>query len=88
LGFVSGDLTNLARHLAIGLRGKSASKALTSPDGDWRRAVLLASLWTAFFTGAALGGALASRLAVWALLPPTAMLLLLALLERATIADV
>ncbi len=58
-------------------------QALGSRDTHWRRAALLGSLWTFFLAGAVLGGALASRIAVWTLLLPAVTLPLLALLEPA-----
>jgi uncharacterized membrane protein YoaK (UPF0700 family) len=83
LGFVTGDLNNLAQHLATGVRGAPVSQQQGSWDTHWRRAALLASVWTAFLLGAVLGGMLASRWAPWALLPPIAVLLALVVLERA-----
>jgi uncharacterized membrane protein YoaK (UPF0700 family) len=47
----------------------------------------LGGLWIAFFGGAVIGAALGSRLAVWTLLLPALMLLVLALAERDTISD-
>jgi uncharacterized membrane protein YoaK (UPF0700 family) len=83
LGFMTGDLNNLAQHLAQGILGAPVSQAQGSKDTHWRRAGLLASLWTFFLAGAVLGAAFASRLAVWTLLLPALLLLLLALLEPA-----
>jgi len=83
LGFVTGDLNNLAQHLATGVGGNPVPQRQGSWDTHWRRATLLASVWTAFLFGAVLGGALASRFTAWALLPPAMMLLLLTVLERA-----
>ena len=87
LGFVTGDLNSLARHLAMGIKGVPLPEAQGSRDTHWRRAALLASVWTAFLSGAALGTVLASRLAEWTLLIPALTLLVLALLERPTVSD-
>src|SRR5450631_2780853 len=81
LGFMTGDLNNLAQHLAQGVLRAPVVEAQGSRDTHWRRAALLGSLWIFFLVGAVLGGALASRIAVWTLLLPAATLVLLALLE-------
>src|SRR5271165_698193 len=83
LGFMTGDLNNLAQHLAQGILRAPVVQSRDSRDTHWRRAALLGSLWVFFLAGAVLGGALASRIAVWTLLLPAATLLLLALLEPA-----
>jgi uncharacterized membrane protein YoaK (UPF0700 family) len=85
LGFMTGDLNNLAQHLAMGITGASVAQAQGPWGTHWRRAALLAGLWTAFLIGAVLGAALASRFALWTLLLPALMLLVLAAVERATI---
>jgi uncharacterized membrane protein YoaK (UPF0700 family) len=84
LGFMTGDLNNLARHVAFGILRAPVSQAQSASDTHWRRAALLGSLWIFFLAGAVLGGTLASRVAVWTLLLPAGLLLLLALLEPAT----
>jgi uncharacterized membrane protein YoaK (UPF0700 family) len=83
LGFMTGDLNNLAQHVAQGMLRAPVIQAQGSRDTHWRRAALLGSLWIFFLAGAVLGGVLASRIAVWTLLLPAATLLLLALLESA-----
>ena len=83
LGFMTGDLNNLARHVAFGILRAPVSQAQSERDTHWRRAVLLGSLWAFFFIGAVLGATLASRIAVWTLFLPAGLLLLLALLEPA-----
>ena len=85
LGFVTGDLNNLAQRLAMGIKRAPVPQTQGAWDNHWWRAALLAGIWTAFFMGAVLGAALASRLAVWALLLPALMLLVFGLLERAAI---
>jgi uncharacterized membrane protein YoaK (UPF0700 family) len=87
LGFVTGDLNGLAGHLAMGVTRQPVPQAQDAWDTRWRRATVLASVWSAFLVGAVLGSAMASRLAVWTLLLPSALLLVLALLERSTISD-
>jgi uncharacterized membrane protein YoaK (UPF0700 family) len=87
LGFVTGDLNSLAQHLAMGIKRAPVPQAQGSWDTHWWRIAVLATVWTAFLSGAVLGTALASRLAVWTLLPPILMLLILPLLERSSISD-
>jgi uncharacterized membrane protein YoaK (UPF0700 family) len=81
LGFMSGDLNNLAQHIAQGILRMPVAQALDDRDTHWRRSALLGTLWACFFAGAVLGAALASRVALWTLLCPALLLLLLALLE-------
>jgi len=83
LGFVTGDLNDLAQHFTVGIKRAPVPEAQDSWDIPWWRAALLASVWTAFLGGAVLGTALASRLRVWASLLPGLMLLVLPLLEPA-----
>jgi uncharacterized membrane protein YoaK (UPF0700 family) len=82
VGYMTGDLNNLAQHIAMGIKSAPVAQAQGSWDTHWRRASLLAGLWIAFLSGAALGAALGSRLAVWTLLLPALTLLVLALTER------
>jgi uncharacterized membrane protein YoaK (UPF0700 family) len=87
LGFMSGDLNNLAQHLAMGINRAPVTQAQGSWDTHWRRAALLARLWTGFLIGALLGAALAPRLAAWTLLLPALMLLALIPVEKTTVSD-
>jgi uncharacterized membrane protein YoaK (UPF0700 family) len=87
VGYMTGDLNNLAQHLAMGIKSAPVAQAQGLWDTHWRRASLLAGLWIAFLSGAVLGAACGSRLAVWTLLLPALMLLVLALAERNTISD-
>jgi uncharacterized membrane protein YoaK (UPF0700 family) len=87
IGYMTGDLNNLAQHVAMGIKSAPVAEAQGSWDTHWRRASLLGGLWIAFFGGAVIGAALGSRLAVWTLLLPALMLLVLALAERDTISD-
>jgi uncharacterized membrane protein YoaK (UPF0700 family) len=82
VGYMTGDLNNLAQHIAMGIKSAPVAQAQGSWDTHWRRASLLAGLWIAFLSGAVLGAALGSRLAVWTLLLPALLLLALALAER------
>jgi uncharacterized membrane protein YoaK (UPF0700 family) len=81
VGFMTGDLNNLAQHVAMGIKSAPVAEAQGSWDTHWRRASLLAGLWIAFLSGAVLGAALGSRLAVWTLLLPALMLFVLALIS-------
>ncbi|HXO00010.1 MAG TPA: YoaK family protein, partial [Candidatus Acidoferrales bacterium] len=87
IGYMTGDLNNLAQHLALGIRNAPVAQAQGSWDTHWRRASLLAGLWIAFLSGAVLGASCGSRFAVWTLLLPAAMLLVLAVAERDTISE-
>jgi uncharacterized membrane protein YoaK (UPF0700 family) len=69
----------------MGIKHAPVSQTQGAWDNHWWRAALLAGIWIAFFMGAVLGAALASRLAVWALLLPALMLVVFGLLERAAI---
>lgn len=81
LGYMTGDLNNLAQHLANGIRRAPVEKPQNPSDTHWSRAGLLATLWIAFFAGAVLGGAVASHLAFWTLLFPAIVLSALAAAE-------
>ncbi len=83
LGFMTGDLNNLAQHLAQAILRAPLVQSQDSRDTHWRRAALLGSLWIFFLAGAVLGGVLVSCIAAWTLLVPAVTLLLLALLEPA-----
>lgn len=81
LGFMTGDLNNLAQHISQAILRAPVSQAQGPGDTHWRRAALLSSLWLFFLAGAILGAALSSRLALWTLLLPAGLLVLLALFE-------
>jgi len=83
LGFVTGDLSNVAQRLAMGIRRDPVPQMQGDWDNHWWRATLLTGIWVAFFAGAVLGAALASRFALRALLVPVLILLVSGLLERA-----
>jgi uncharacterized membrane protein YoaK (UPF0700 family) len=78
LGYVSGTLNNLAQHLALAVKGAPLLHPAGPEDSHARRAALLAGIWTAFVTGALLAGAATPRLAVWSLVLPILMLVVLA----------
>jgi uncharacterized membrane protein YoaK (UPF0700 family) len=84
LGFVTGDLNSLAQHVALGVKRSPLPQAQGSWDTRWARAIVLAGIWTAFLSGAILGTALASRLAVWTLLVPSVWLFAFPLLDWTT----
>jgi uncharacterized membrane protein YoaK (UPF0700 family) len=81
LGYVTGDLNNLAQHLALAVKRVPVPHG--SGDSHARRATLLAGLWAAFLIGAALAGAATPRFAAWTLLPPILALLALIAFGRA-----
>jgi uncharacterized membrane protein YoaK (UPF0700 family) len=81
LGFMTGDLNSLARHVAKGILRAPVADPRDERDTHWRRVVLLGRLWTFFLAGAILGSALASRVNVWTLLIPAILLVLLSVLE-------
>jgi uncharacterized membrane protein YoaK (UPF0700 family) len=81
LGYVTGDLNNLAQHLALAVKRVPAPHG--SGDTHGRRATLLAGIWAAFLIGAALAGAATPRFAAWTLVPPILVLLALIAFGRA-----
>jgi uncharacterized membrane protein YoaK (UPF0700 family) len=83
LGFVTGDLSNVAQRFAMGMRRDPVPQMQGDWDNHWWRAILLTGIWVAFLAGAVLGAALASRFAVGALLVPVLMILIFGPLERA-----
>ena len=81
LGFITGDLNKLAQHLAYGILNVPVARAQGPRDTHWRRAAFLGSLWMFFLFGAVLGTIFASRVAIWTLLIPAGLLVLLAFLS-------
>jgi uncharacterized membrane protein YoaK (UPF0700 family) len=69
VGFMSGDLSNLAKEVADGLERKSER---VSP---WRKSSVLAALWVAFLCGALAGALLVPRYSAWTLTLPGLALL-------------
>lgn len=88
LGFVTGNLSNLGEHLAMGIKRAPLRDAQGAWDTHWLRAAVLARIWNAFFVGAVLGAAFAVRLASWTLLLPALMLVIFAALDRPAISSV
>jgi uncharacterized membrane protein YoaK (UPF0700 family) len=78
LGFVTGDLNNIGRHLALALRRLPVADSQGAWDTHLRRAVLLASIWAAFFCGAIIAGAAMPRFGAMVLIPPIVALLVVA----------
>lgn len=75
IGYVSGTLNNLARHLAFAWKGTALPGAEGPQDTHARRAALLAGIWTAFVTGALLAGFALPWLAAASLLLPVVILI-------------
>lgn len=82
LGFLSGDLSSLAKDVATGVESKPQAGAQGSWDTPWHRVRVLATLWFAFFCGATLGAVLTPRCSAWALMIPAVALLGSAWQER------
>jgi uncharacterized membrane protein YoaK (UPF0700 family) len=78
LGYVSGTLNSLARHLALAAKEMPLLDATGPHDTHARRAALLATIWTAFVLGALLAGVATPRYAAWSLVFPVLILLALA----------
>ena len=82
LGFVTGDLNNLGRHLALAAKRAPVTDARGPRETHGRRAALLAGIWSAFLVGALLTGAAMTLVDNWTLLPPLLVLLALAVCDR------
>lgn len=82
VGFVTGDLKNLAEQVVAALRRMPVPKALGAWDTHWWRAATLGGVWSAFLIGAVLGAVVASRIQTWALLLPVLAALFLAATAR------
>jgi uncharacterized membrane protein YoaK (UPF0700 family) len=87
LGFVTGTLNNLAQDLALAVKRIPVPHAQGSWDTHGWRIALLASVWTVFLIGTILAGAATPRFAMWTLLLPLVVLLVLAGFTRAVNAD-
>ena len=74
---MSGTLNNLARHLPFAAKGLPLLDATDAQDTHARRAVLLATIWTAFVLGALLAGVVTPSYAAWSLVLPVLILLAL-----------
>jgi uncharacterized membrane protein YoaK (UPF0700 family) len=78
LGYVTGDLNHLGRHLALALRRVPVSDSQGSWDTHLRRAILLAGVWAAFLCGGVFAGAAMPRFGAAVLIPPILVLLVVA----------
>jgi uncharacterized membrane protein YoaK (UPF0700 family) len=74
LGYVSGTLNALARHLALAVRRWPLPNAEGPWDTHLRRALILMGVWTAFLAGAALCIVATGRFGVWVLVAPVVVL--------------
>lgn len=74
LGYVSGTLNAMARHLAMACRRLPLADAQGAWDTHARRARLLAAVWVSFLAGAALSVAATDRFGVWVLVLPIVVL--------------
>lgn len=79
IGYVSGTLNRMADHFAHALLRVPLADARGPWDTHLRRGLVLAGVWGAFIGGAILGSAGLSRLGVLVLLPPLALLIVLAI---------
>jgi len=82
LSFITGDLSNLARHITEAIRRKPMDQAQGSWDTPLDRIRILVVLWLCFFAGAIVGAVLLPHLSVELLTLPAAVLLVLAYFER------
>ncbi len=78
VGFVTGDLNSLAQHLASAVKREPVPQGEGSWDTHWRRARVLAGIWSAFLLGAVVAAALMPRFGLATLVPPLVLLLGLA----------
>jgi len=82
LGYVSGTLNALARHLALASRRVPLVGAQGPWDTHGRRALLLSGVWLAFLAGAALSTFASVRVGVWVLVLPIIALAAFAALDH------
>lgn len=78
LGFVTGDLNYIGRNLAMAARGIPPEHSRGPWDTHWKRAVILAGVWSSFFLGAVMAGVGMLFVGVWVLLPPIVILSVMA----------
>lgn len=83
LTFVTGTLNKIGDHLALSVRHAPLPNAKGTWDTHFYRAVLEASVWTGFLTGAVLSGVLSHRLGVVEVVPAAIALIAFALIVRA-----
>jgi uncharacterized membrane protein YoaK (UPF0700 family) len=82
VAFVTGTLARFGNHAALAWRRTPLADATGPFDTHAHRAGELAGIWTAFLVGALAGGVATPRLTTWTLVPPTAALLALSLVDR------
>ncbi len=82
LGYVTGDLYNVGRYLALAARGVRAGDGKSTSDHYGWRVAVLATIWTSFLIGAALAGVAMLWIGKWVLIAPAVVLCLLPLFER------
>jgi uncharacterized membrane protein YoaK (UPF0700 family) len=82
LTFVTGTLNRIGGHLASAAGAKTSGGAQGQGDSHLTRALIEASVWSAFLTGAVLSGVVGSNFRTWALLPPCAVMLALGLFSE------
>jgi uncharacterized membrane protein YoaK (UPF0700 family) len=82
LTFVTGTLSRIGNHLALGLRGVPVSGSQGAWDTHLYRARIGAQLWAAFIGGAALSGIVSSFTSGLALIPAIAVMLVLAVVSH------
>ena len=82
LGFMTGDLNNLAKQIVEAVRRKPVVGAQGPWDTQLHRIRLLAGLWVAFFMGAICGAVVSPHLGARMLLFPALTLLVLGFIER------
>ena len=78
LTYVTGTLSKIGRHLALGVTHAPLPDSQGSWDTHARRAGILAFIWSAFFFGALLAGTATPHFGARTLLPAIVMLLMLA----------
>jgi uncharacterized membrane protein YoaK (UPF0700 family) len=82
LTFVTGTLNRIGGHLAAAAGRKPMADKQEPGDSHLARARIDASVWSGFLVGAGLSGMAASHLRMWALLPPCAVMIALALFSE------
>lgn len=82
LGYVSGDLNNLGRNLALAIRRAPLHDAQSATDTAWRRTAILASVWSFFLVGAVLSSVGIHFASKWILVPAIVGLGLLAFVDE------
>ena len=75
LCFITGDLTNMSRHLVAAFKRAPLPDAKGLWDSHLWRAGVLASIWACFLTGALVAGLGMPYLGIWILVPPALVLL-------------